>query len=305
MNATRAKTKGSQFVRYFGPVLEALRRLGGSGSPGEVADQVADILGVPVKEREELIASGTPRFLNQVQWARYYLSKEGFISSSERGVWSLTDKGRNTTLSSADAMEVFARVLRKYREERRLAKSNKSEAEDESPDEAAAEAAGSYREHLLNVIKSLSPSGFERLCQRLLREAGFTQVTVTGGKGDEGIDGIGILQINPFVSFQVRFQCKRYDRSVSASQVRDFRGAMEGRADKGIIISTGSFTADARKEALRDGARPIELVDGQKLIEMFEHLQLGLKPIKTFEVDADFFDDFREEAEKSAGAANE
>jgi restriction system protein len=256
-------------------------------------------LKVSAKEREELISSGTPRFLNQVQWARYYLSRDGFISSSERGVWSLTDKGRSATLTHGDAIGVFSRVLTKYREERRLAKSGKPGMEEESPEEVTAEAAGSYREHLLNVIKSLSPSGFERLCQRLLREAGFTQVTVTGGKGDEGIDGIGLLQINPFVTFQVRFQCKRYDRSVSASQVRDFRGAMEGRADKGTIITTGSFTADARKEALRDGARPIELVDGQKLIEMFERLQLGLKPIRTFEVDPDFFDDFRETAEKA------
>jgi restriction system protein len=295
MNTPKTRTKGSQFIKYFGPVLEALRKLGGSGSPGEVADEVAELLKIPAKAREELIPSGTSRFLSQVQWARYYLSKDGFISSSERGVWSLTDKGRNAALAHNDAMEVFSRVLNKYREERRPANSPKKEAEEGSPESVAPETFVSHREHLLNVIKSLPPSGFERLCQRLLREAGFTQVTVTGGKNDEGIDGIGILQINPFVSFQVRFQCKRYSRSVSPSQVRDFRGAMEGRADKGIILTTGTFTAEARREALRDGACPIELVDGQKLIEMFEHLQLGLKPTKAFEVDADFFDDFRDE----------
>jgi len=79
---------------------------------------------------------------------------------------------------------------------------------------------------------------------------------------------------------------------------------MEGRADKGIIITTSGFTADARKEALRDGARPIELVDGQKLVGMFEHLQLGLKPVKTFEVDDEFFDDFRDDdSVKSRGSS--
>lgn len=290
------KTAGPKFVRYFGPVLDALRSLGGSGSPSEVADKIAETYKVPASQQEELMASGSPRFLNQVQWAKFYLDKEGLVTSSERGVWSLTDKGRNRTLKGEEALEIFFRVHKVFSEQRRLAKLAKAEAEEESPETASTETASSYREHLLELIKSLPPSGFERLCQRLLREAGFKQVTVTGRSGDGGIDGVGILQINPFVSFQVLFQCKRYDRSVSPSQVRDFRGAMEGRADKGIILTTGSFTAEARKEALRDGAKPIELVDGQKLIEMFESLQLGLKPIKTFEVDEGFFDDFREDS---------
>ena len=287
-------------MRYFGPVLDALRALGGSGSPNEVADKIAETLKVPQNQQEELTSSGQQRFLNRVQWARFYLSKDGFISSSERGVWALTDKGRSKALTLDEALEVFHKVQKTFQEARRLARLSKPENEEDSelPDEAEAGAALSYREQLLKLIKSLSPSGFERLCQRLLREAGFTQVTITGRAGDGGIDGVGILQINPFVSFLVLFQCKRYERSVSPSQVRDFRGAMEGRADKGIIITTGTFTAEARKEALCDGARPIELVDGQKLIEMFEHLQLGLKPIKAFEVDVDFFDDFRDEAEK-------
>jgi len=301
-----AKSSGPQFVRFIGPVLDAIRALGGSGSPTEVADKVAEMLEIPQKQQEELTSSGQQRFLNRIQWARFYLSKDGFISSSERGVWVLTDKGRNKILTQEEALDIFQRVHSKFQEERRLAKMSKPEIQEdaESPDEAETRAAMTYREQLLKLIKSLSPSGFERLCQRLLREAGFTQVTITGRAGDGGIDGVGILQLNPFVSFQVLFQCKRYERSVSPSQVRDFRGAMEGRADKGIIITTGSFTAEARKEALRDGARPIELVDGEKLIEMFVHLQLGLKPIKTFEVDVDFFDDFREGAEQAHGTTS-
>ncbi len=139
---------------------------------------------------------------------------------------------------------------------------------------------------------ALPPSGFERLCQRLLRESGFQQVIVTGRSGDGGIDGNGLLQINPFVSFQVLFQCKRYAGSVSASQIRDFRGAMMGRADKGIILTTGTFTKDAKNEAIRDGAPPIELVDGEKLLAMFEQLELGLKPVTTYEIDDDFFGEF-------------
>jgi len=143
------------------------------------------------------------------------------------------------------------------------------------------------------LIRSLPPSGFERLTQRLLRESGFQQVSVTGKSGDGGIDGIGTLQVNPFVSFNVLFQCKRYQGAVTPSQVRDFRGAMEGRADKGLIITTGTFTLEAKKEARRDGARPIELVDGDTLVEMFERHELGLIPKRAYDVDEKFFQDYK------------
>ena len=149
-----------------------------------------------------------------------------------------------------------------------------------------------YKTELMEILLTLPPYGFEKLCQRLLRESGFEQVVVTGKTGDGGIDGHGILQVNPFVSFSVFFQSKRYKGNVSASHIRDFRGAMLGRADKGIVITTGSFTLDAKKEARRDGVPPIELVDGEKLIEMFEELELGLKPKKDFEVDSEFFKEF-------------
>lgn len=128
----------------------------------------------------------------------------------------------------------------------------------------------------------------------MLREAGFEKVEVTGRSGDGGIDGNGVLQLNPFVSFQVLFQCKRYEGNVTAPQVRDFRGAMMGRAEKGIILSTGTFTADAKREAFRDGVQPIELVDGEKLVEMFEQLELGMKPRTVYEVNQEFFEPFRD-----------
>jgi restriction system protein len=167
-------------------------------------------------------------------------------------------------------------------------------AGEEIPNEPASERELKDENELLDVLKSLPASGFERLCQRLLRENGFQQVTVTGRSGDGGIDGIGILQINKFVSFPVLFQCKRYQGVVTPSQVRDFRGAMEGRADKGIIITTGLFTAEAKREARRDGAKPIELENGDDLVELFKSLELGVKPRKTYDIDHEFFDDYRD-----------
>ena len=161
------------------------------------------------------------------------------------------------------------------------------------PQDAALTTTTNYRQQLLDILRNLPPSGFERFCQRLLRESGFQEVSVTGRSGDGGIDGIGILQVSALVNFKVLFQCKRYTGSVSPSQVRDFRGAMQGRADRGIIVSTGSFTSDAKKEAVRDGVPPIELVDGEKLVTMIEDLELGLDPVKSFKVNEPFFDEFK------------
>jgi restriction system protein len=150
-----------------------------------------------------------------------------------------------------------------------------------------------YRTRLLQTLQNLSPGGFERLSQRLLREAGFQQVTVTGKSGDGGIDGHGILAVNAFVTFRVLFQCKRYVGSVGSGHVRDFRGAMMGRADKGLILTTGTFTMDAQREAIRDGAPPIELVNGEKLLDLFAQFELGLKPVTSFELVDAFFDEYR------------
>ncbi len=146
---------------------------------------------------------------------------------------------------------------------------------------------------LLDVLQSLSPEGFERLCKRLLHEYGLEKVVVTGKSHDGGLDGMGLLRLNPFVTMKVLFQCKRVRKSVSRAQVGDFRNAVMGRADKGILLTTGWFSSDAEKEANREGVLPIELVDGERLVELFEAKQLGLRRKEVFEVDHSFFDQFR------------
>lgn len=283
------KVEGAQFVQYFGPLLDALRGLGGSATVDEATDRVASDLAVPEEVLNETLPSGGSRFRNQVAWARFYLVREGLLDSSKRGVWSLTEHGKTTQLTFEQAREIFLKWVKIFQAER--AKKGAETLPQEVAEETGA-ASDDYREHTHSLLLKLPPAGFERLSQRLLREAGFNHVTVTGKSGDGGIDGFGTLQINPFVSFKVLFQCKRYSSSVTPSHVRDFRGAMYGRADKGIIITTGTFTADARKEAARDGAPPIELIDGEKLIDMLERLELGLRPVTTFEVDHSFFKEF-------------
>lgn len=283
--------EGAQFVRYFGPLLNALRKLGGSGTPEEVVEQIAADLQIHDKVQNELLPSGEPRYRNQVHWARFYLVKDGLLDSSKRGVWSLTDKGRQTTLTLSESREIFLKWVRIFQERRRA--KNAAESVEEEVAEEVVQGSSDYKFKVIEMIRELPPQGFERLSQRILREAEFTQVIVTGRSGDEGIDGHGTLQINPLVSFKVLFQCKRYKKSVSPSHVRDFRGAMSGRADKGIIVTTGTFTAEARREASRDGVPPIELIDGEKLVEMLEHLELGLIPIKAFEINEALFDEFK------------
>jgi restriction system protein len=293
LSSSEVKPKGPEFTRFFKPILQILKRSGGSATTAEVIDRAIESLGIPESEQEITLKNGQSRIRNQVQWGRLYLVRAGYLDSSRRGIWSLTEKGAQTDLEAFDPYAVFQMVQKGLQAEKK-----KKELEEpfiDERDESSAEAAD-YKPELLALIKSLPPSGFERLCQRLLRESGFQEVVVTGRSGDGGIDGIGVLQVNPFVSFNVLFQCKRYQGSVTPSQVRDFRGAMAGRADKGIMMTTGTFTVEAKKEARRDGAAPIELVAGEDLVKLFEDLELGLIPRRTFEIDRKFFDEFERDS---------
>lgn len=293
MSTTEEGVHGARFVQYFGPVLDALRSLGGSATPAEVVDRVAQDLRVSEETQAELMPSGASRFPNQVAWARFYLRREGLIDASKRGVWSLTEKGLATRLDFEQSREIFLRWVRIYADARKEKASRQEPQIDEESSLADVDGTSDYRLQLAALLHGLPASGFERLCQRLLREAGFVEVVVTGRSGDGGIDGHGILQVNPLVRFKVLFQCKRFKDVVSPSVVRDFRGAMQGRADKGIIMTTGRFTNEARKEAVRDGVPPIELLDGERMIDMFTELELGLRPVTAYEIDEEFFDEFR------------
>jgi restriction system protein len=283
-----ARGKGPEFTRFFQPIVEAIKEKGGSGTTSEIIDRAIEILGLSEAEQNQELSSGGSKVRNQAQWARLYLARGGILDSSAKGIWKLTETGAQIDPKAYDFYALFKDVQKKFQAER---KEKKDKEEDEIDD--LDESTEDYRVGVLRVLRSLPPDGFERLCQRLLRESGFEQVVVTGRSGDGGIDGLGILQINAFVSFNVLFQCKRYTGSVTPSQIRDFRGAMQGRADKGIIMTTGTFTVEAKKEARRDGAPPIELVDGDDLVKLFENLEFGLKPRKTFDLDEAFFHEFK------------
>ena len=282
---------GSRFANYMKPVIDALRELGNSGTPSEVRDVVAKNLNLTEQQRDEQNRSGVSRFLNDLHWVRYFLAKEGYLDSSRRGVWSLSEKGIKSNITPEMAQDIAKKV---YHEDKIRAQRDAGFDEDEqmAPTSSDDSTAGDHTTRLINLMKQMPPDAFERLCQRFLREAGFQQVGITGRSGDGGIDGKGLLEINPLMSIHVLFQCKRYKGSVGSEAIRNFRGAMTGRTDKGIFITTGTFTSEAYKEALREGAPPIELVDADKLVSMFEQLRLGLKPKTVYEVDEEFFNEF-------------
>ena len=274
------------------PLLQAVRELGGSGSTDEIYQRVAENLKLP---EDVLSVSHDPETSNQTEvqyrlaWARTYLKKFGFLESPQRGLWSLAKKAE--TISAVDTKEV-QRFVRELDRKEKAAKpsvkqANGAEAESEKPEEAKA-----WRSKLHSILtKALSPAAFERLIQRVLRESGFIQVEVTGRSGDGGIDGKGIARIHGFMSFHVVFQCKRWQGVVGSAEIRDFRGAMVGRADKGLFITTGSFSRDALKEAVRDGAPPIDLIDGDQLAEKLKELKLGVitELIENVSVNEDWF----------------
>ena len=203
-------------------------------------------------------------------------------------MWVIAPEKRH--VQTVDAQEVVRTVRELNRKERAL-----REAEDANGDgtgEDAPEEADSWRGHLHRVLtQRLDPSGFERLVERLLRESGFVHVEVTDRSGDGGIDGKGIARLSGLLSFHVIFQCKRYQGTVSAGHIRDFRGAMVGRADKGLFITTGTFTRDAVREATRDGAPPIALIDGDQLADKLKELGLGIETevVEKVAVDENWF----------------
>jgi restriction system protein len=273
------------FDKLFNPTIKALNDLGGSGSVSEIDDKVAEVLGLSEEEINEIHRGSRTKLEYRLAWTRNYLKRYGMLENSTHGVWALTPKGQET--ESVNESE----VVRQVRTMEREIESIESEVvEGIEPDTAPI----LWQEELLGQLLKLSPSAFERLCQRVLRESGFVQVEVTGRSGDGGIDGRGIIKIGGLLSFHIIFQCKRYSGNVSSQQIRDFRGAMQGRADKGLVITTGSFTRDAKQEATRDGAPPIDLLEGNDLVEKMKELKLGIKikTEETVEIDKEWFNNF-------------
>lgn len=280
------------------PALEAVSELGGSASIGEIVETVIKQQGFSDAQQVVLHNDGPETEIGyRLAWARTYLKGMGLLTNSTRGIWALTDAGTELVTGPDTDTRRGERVRELWQAhlvELRKARKSRMAGHDSEPDSTGAAEEPDWKEQLLDHLMKMKPDAFERLAQRLLREADFDSVTVTGKSGDGGIDGLGVYRLG-LVSFPVFFQCKRYQGSVGSAAVRDFRGAMAGRGDKGLLITTGSFTADAKKEATRDGAPPVDLIDGDRLCELLKRYELGVhtatRTVEDVSIDAAFFGD--------------
>lgn len=294
-SARKTPDRVPDYPELFAATFDALRELGGSASNDEILEKVVEDLELPPNVVEIPHGeTGSSELEYRLAWARTYLRIAGLVVNSGRGVWAFSPEGAGT--SAVDGRDILRIVRDRTRKgEARSRRRRRGSGVDDGPapggDRAAGESPSTWRAALHSVLLSLEPAKFERLCQRLLRESGFTQVEVTGRSGDGGIDGHGIVRVAGLLSFPVLFQCKRWKGTVPPSTIRDFRGAMVGRADKGLILTTGSFSLEARREATRDGAPPIDLVDGEQLMDKLQELSLGVttKMVQVSEVDPDWF----------------
>ena len=277
-----AETQVPSFDKLIWPAICALKAMGGSASHQELLDKVIEM--AKIREDVQNVSHTTGRQTKlgyNLRWAESYLGKYGALENTARGVWAVTAKGRR--LKEADVKEVVTAVRKMSQVKQRSGKGTPEP--EETPD-----VGGGWKDELTAVLQGISADGFERLCQRILRESGFLKVEVTGRSGDGGIDGVGVLRVN-LLSFQVYFQCKKWKGNVRAKDIRDFRGAMVGRTDKGLFMTTGAYTPDAQKEATRDGAPAIDLIDGEQICDLLKNLKLGVatKMVEEVSIDPDWF----------------
>jgi len=257
-----------QYNEMFNPLLQALHELDGSGSIGEINNKVIELQNYPPEIVDVIHGEGPMKEIEyRLAWSRTYLKKYGLLENSSRGIWSISNDKYD--IKKVDPKKVVEFVLA----QNKVKKAKDTDVDNEIPEENENK---TWQEELIELLLSLPSDSFERLVQRILRESGFSQVEVTGKTGDGGIDGKGIFKIAGLISFNVLFQCKRWQKTVPPSEIRDFRGALQGRADKGLFVTTGSFTRDAIKEASRDGATPIDLIDGELLVNKIKELNLGI-----------------------------
>ena len=270
------------------PTLAAIRALGGSATIAEIENRVPADLRLPEDVTQVPHGRGSDTELAyRLGWARTHLKNYGMLANSARGVWAFTPQGESA--ENVDPSEVmrFAQVRNRRRVD------NGDPVPATQPADFPDEESVSWRDMLLESLLNMPPSAFERLCEKLLQGSGFDEVEVTGRPGDGGIDGRGLIRLAGLISFSVVFQCKRYAGSVGPGEVQAFQGAVQGQADRGMFLTTGTFTRSARQAAIRPGAVPIDLIDGKLLLDKLKELRLGVKvtprTVEDVEVDAPWF----------------
>lgn len=279
------------FDKLINPTITALQNLGGSGKIDEIYNEVLKCLKEQNNLSDEIIdfqhseKTCQSELQYRLAWARTYLKKYGIITNTTRGVWIILPQHKDTT--SVEVDDCITKVRSMFNNKADTAMHNDDDWEDKSTD--LPEEIKPWRNKLYGILSNMDPFAFERLTQRLLRECGFSQVEVTKKTGDGGIDGFGKIMISGLFSFKVAFQCKRWQGSVPANEIRDFRGSLTTDIEKALFITTGSFSKPAKEEAATQGKFQIDLIDGEEFMNRLVELQIGVKPITDYDVDELFF----------------
>ena len=284
------------------PTFIALKKLDGSGNNDEILNQVIadlkitdEVADIPHNDKSNL-----SELQYQLAWARTYLQKQGIIENPERSVWAISpnfaqadtiDDRAVLTAVNKERYEKFKMEQNSLPPKDEIASLENDEPDDLEIDEDAPPEIKNWRIRLANVLQNMNPFGFERLTQRILRSCGFTQVEVTQKTGDGGIDGYGKWKMGGIFTFNVAFQCKRYKdaHAVTAEDIRGFRGSLTTDIEKGIFVTTGAFTKAAKDESSKPGKKQIDLIDGEALIDLIAENSIGVKAVKTYEIDEEFF----------------
>lgn len=280
----------------FWPIVTALRQLDGSADNEQLIEKVSELLAI----EDELTAiphkAGPQTEIGyRIAWVKSWLKWGGIVDNPRRAVWVLTERGRSATEEEVEAVRQRRRAEAARKRKALTPRAPNNDLEDlegaPSSEELEKFADDDWQNELLDIIRAIEAPAFERLARQLLLNLGFLHVEVVGKSGDGGIDLLGVVKINDVLTFRVLAQCKRYKGTVAPKDIRDFRGAMQGRTDKGIYITSGRYSRDARKEASRDGVPEIDLVDGEGMANLLKRLQMGVetKLVEKVIIHKDFF----------------
>lgn len=277
----------------------------------EIADSIAKNFGLTEEELGCLLPSGNQSiFDNRVGWAKTYLKKACLIEYKGKGVLKITERGKqalkdspqkidNKFLKQYDEFNEFQNKVNPKEEKQETETDYKNQTPEELIETAFHDFQKSLAEELLDKIRNVSPSFFEKLVVALLVKMGYGGSIKDAGQaigrtGDEGIDGI--IKEDKLGLDVIYIQAKRWKENnvIGRPEIQKFVGALAGQgAKKGVFITASSFTKEALDYKPMNDTKVI-LIDGMKLANLMIEYNLGVAQLHCYELkklDNDYFDE--------------
>lgn len=273
-------------IEKFGVVaiIKALQDFGGPTKSSLVKEKASEYSFFTDSDRERKSPNGKSQLDFRLQWAMSNLKKAGLLHSPKRGIWDLTQLGKEVNLNNFDVWDDVYAISTTLWEEARSQKlaqkeQNQTSLTTQSVDEDTitdSDDAELWREQLLTKLQEMNPYKFEELIVNLMRKIGIRMET-TSKSNDSGIDGIGYLRTPELMTYKIVLQTKRFSTGqVTGPDISNFAGTISGHnADRGIFVTTSSYTKDAISRS-RQGANLITLVDGDELVDLLLEYEMGV-----------------------------